>query len=191
MNKLTRLFIPLTIISVILVLLTGCAGPAGLQGTAGPQGSVGPQGPAGPQGAAGPQGEQGPVGPEGSQGLQGPPGPTRQIVVTWDPDDWEPWSCLATVEVMPEQDVRIKGAGFDKGDDVTISICRDNMVWVEEITANSCGAFEKYTTVPDISLGPVTVRAWLNADIDGDEVVDGDLQACWPLDIVDHIGWVI
>ncbi len=191
MKKTNRLISLAAVILLLVVPVVGCAGAAGPPGPQGPAGPQGSSGAPGPQGPVGPQGPEGEEGPPGEQGPQGVPGPTRQIVVTWDLHDWGPFSYLATVEVMPEQDVRIKGAGFDRGDIITISICKNDLVWVEEITANSCGAFEEYTTVPDISLGTVTVRAWLDADIDGDEVVDGDLQACWPLNIVDELEFVL
>ena len=91
----------------------------------------------------------------------------------------------------PGQDVVIKGSGFDDvvGETVVISICEDNLYW-EEVIVNECGAFEIDTTVPtDISLGPVSVRAWVDAYVrervgeDGSEVVDGVMYANWPLEI--------
>jgi hypothetical protein len=108
-------------------------------------------------------------------------------VVTWDYDDLAPWHNFAVVEAEPYQWIRIKGSGFEYRDIITISICEDDIVMVEEVLANKCGAFEVYTRVPDIDYGPVTVRAWLNATIDDDQVVTGDLQATWPLDIVPEI----
>jgi hypothetical protein len=81
------------------------------------------------------------------------------------------------------QSVVIKGAGFEEGDEVTISICDDNYHWAD-VTANSCGAFEIDTTVPvDVDTGPVTVRAWLNASVVDDEVTSGELMAAWPLEV--------
>lgn len=190
MKKLTKVFIVLTVLALVLIPAVSCAGPEGLQGPAGPAGAQGATGPTGPQGATGPTGPagpEGPEGPEGAEGPQGPPGPPRQIVVTWDPEDLAPWHNFAAVEVERHQSIRIKGAGFNYGDVVTISICRDNIVLVEEVVANRCGAFEAYATVPSISYGPVSVRAWLNAVISDDEVTRGDLQASWPLDIVDEL----
>ena len=74
---------------------------------------------------------------------------------------------------------------------MTISICEDDIVLVEEVVANRCGAFEVYARIPRstvIGYGPVTVRAWLNAAIsEDDEVTSGDLQATWPLDIVEEL----
>ena len=167
MKKLAGVFIILTIVVLALVPAISCTGPEGSQGLPGP---------AGPQGS---------VGPQGTQGLRGLPGPTRQIVVTWDSDDYGAYSYFAIVEAMRGQKIRIKGAGFNSGDSVTISICKDNILLVKEIVANKCGAFEVYKKIPsDVALGPVSVRAWLNATISEDEVIGGDLQACWPLNIV-------
>jgi len=177
MKTLGKVFIVLTLMALVLVPVVGCAGPAGPQG---PEGPVGPAGPAGPQGPAGP------AGPAGPQGPQGDPGPTRQIVVTWDPQDYWGWSYFAVVEAMPGQSIRIKGACFDPGDIVIITICKDNLILVEEVIANDCGAFEVYAVVPRIPLGPVSVRAWI--DVDGDGIFEkGELQACWPLDIVEFL----
>lgn len=102
-------------------------------------------------------------------------------MVTWDYEDMAPWYNFAVVEVEPRQIIRIKGSGFSYRDIVTISICENNTVLVEEILANRCGALEVYTQLPKISVtgyGPVTVRSWLNAEIsDDDQVTKGDLQA--------------
>jgi len=110
----------------------------------------------------------------------------RQIVVTWDPDDsyiwFGPLSWLTTVEAYPGQAIRIKGAGFDPQEDVVITICEDDYPLVEAV-ANDCGAFEVFAVLPmppNISYGPVSVKAWvLNTETGLHE-----LQACWPLDIV-------
>ena len=187
-----RLFkiIPLAILAVVLVTTLGCAGPEGLQGEPGERGPQGVAGPAGPIGPAGPTGPEGPEGPEGPAGPQGSPGPPRQIVVTWDYEDLAPWHNFAVVEAEPRQSIRIKGSGFNYRDIITLSICEDDIVLVEEVLANRCGAFEVYTTLPRstvIGYGPVSVRAWLNADIEEDKVVKGVLQATWPLDIVDEL----
>ena len=161
-------------LAVALIFSAGCL----------PQGPVGATGPQGPVGAAGPQG---PVGPEGPEGPQGEPGPPRQIVVTWN---IVPWHNFAAVEAQPNQSIRIQGSGFEYRDIITISICEDDVVLVEELLANSCGAFNVNTKIPGttkIDYGPVTVRAWLNAEIEDGKVVTGDLQATWPLDIVPEI----
>jgi len=189
MKTLGKIFIVLTLMALILVPVVGCAGPAGPEGPTGPQGPAGPAGPAGAAGPAGPTGPAGPAGPAGPQGPQGDPGPTRQIVVTWDPQYYWGWSSFAVVEAMPLQPIRIKGACFDPGDIVIITICKHDLVLVEEVIANDCGAFEVYTTLPSappLTYGPVSVRAWI--DVDGDGIlVKGELQACWPLDIVEFI----
>ena len=194
MKKIGKLFIPVFILAAVLVPTTGCALFTEIPELIGADGQpaqpVEPlqQGQPGPQGPPGPEG---PAGPEGQQGPQGPPGPPRQIVVTWDPEDLSPWHNFAVVEVEPWQPVRIKGSGFSYRDIVTISICEDDFVIVEEVLANRCGAFEVYTRIPrppEIDFGPVTVRTWLNAEISGDnEVTKGDLQATWPLDIVEEL----
>jgi len=200
MRKLSKFLIPTFILVAVLVMTTGCFLPPGIPELIGPdgqpvqpveplqEGQTGPQGPAGPQGPPGPEG---PAGSEGPQGPEGPPGPPRQIVVTWDPEDLSPWHNFAVVEVEPFQPVRIKGSGFNYRDIITVSICENDIVIVEEVLANRCGTFEVYTRMPKstkIDYGPVTVRAWLNAEIsEDDEVAEGDLQATWPLDIVEEI----
>ena len=168
--------------ALVLVPATGCTGPQGRTGPQGPQGIAGPQGPAGPQGLAGPTGPQGPAGPKGPQGEAGP---TRQIVVTGDPDEFGAYGYFAVVEAKRDQRIRIVGAGFDPEDSVTISIGRYDIVLVKEVTANNAGAFEVEKRIPsDVALGPTSVKAWLNASISGGEVISGDLQASWPLNIV-------
>ena len=182
MKRLVKVLIPLAILACVLIAIAVCEDLQGAQGPAGPPGATGP---------AGPPGETGTAGPEGPPGPQGQPGPPRQIVVTWDPEDLSPWHNFAVVEAEPRQSIRIKGSGFDYRDIVTISICEDDIVLVEEVLANRCGAFEVYTKIPRstvIRYGPVTVRAWLNAEIsEDDEVIKGDLQATWPLDIVEEL----
>jgi len=191
MKKLGKVMIPIVILAAFLITTTGCFLPPELQEAIGPQGPAGPAGPVGPQGPPGPEGPAGPEGPQGPEGTQGLPGPPRQIVVTWDIEVLSPWHNFAVVEVEPFQPVRIKGSGFNYRDIITISICENDIVIVEEVLANRCGAFEVFTRIPkstEIDYGPVTVRAWLNAEIsEDDEVIRGDLQATWPLDIVDEL----
>ncbi len=185
MKRLVKVIIPLVLLVCVLIAVTGCEDLQGAKGPAGPPGQPGTTGSAGAPGATGP------AGPEGPEGPQGPPGPPRQIVVTWDPEDLSPWHNFAIVEAEPRQSIRIKGSGFGYRDIVTISICEDDVVLVEEVVTNRCGAFEVYTEIPKstvIDYGPVTVRAWLNAEISGDdEVIKGDLQATWPLDFVEEL----
>jgi len=187
MNKFKRILIITSLLALVAIPVVSCVGPQGIEGPAGPTGATGP---VGPQGATGPAGPQGPEGAQGPAGPAGPSGPTRQIVVTWDPDELSPWHNFAVLEAQPRQDIRIKGSGFNYRDIITISICENDIVLVEEVLANRCGAFETFARLPssaDIDEGPVTVRAWLNAVIEDGEVVSGDLQATWPLDIVDEI----
>jgi len=87
---------------------------------------------------------------------------------------------------MPGQSIRIKGACFDPEDIVIITICEDNL-FLAEAEANDCGAFEVYAIVPRIPLGPVSVRAWIDVDGDGILLEKGELQACWPLDIMEFV----
>jgi len=91
-----RLLLSGLAVSLLLLGVFACTGPAGTQGpqgpagpagAAGPKGDVGPaglkgdtgpagpQGPAGPAGPAGTKGDTGPAGAQGLQGLQGVPGP--------------------------------------------------------------------------------------------------------------------
>ena len=187
MNRLRRTLLITALLALVAIPVMSCVGPQGIEGPPGPTGATGPTG---PQGATGPTGPQGPEGTQGPEGPAGPPGPTRQIGVTWDPDELSPWHNFAVVEAQPRQDIRIKGSGFSYRDIITISICENDIVLVEEVLANRCGAFETFARLPssaDIDEGPVTVRAWLNAVIEDGEVVSGDLQATWPLDIVDEI----
>ncbi|MDO8578367.1 MAG: hypothetical protein Q7R50_04215 [Dehalococcoidales bacterium] len=83
MNK-KPLILVVSLFMVLVLVLTGCAGPAGTtgpagaQGPAGEKGTTGAQGPAGdrgPAGTTGPAGVQGPVGPAGTAGATGPAGP--------------------------------------------------------------------------------------------------------------------
>ena len=83
--------------------------------------------------------------------------------------------------------IRIKGAGFDPDDSVTLTISADgdDIVLGKKVTANDDGAFEVSRTLPKtLPYGPALVKAWLDTSMSGDEVVEGDLQACWPLNVV-------
>ena len=167
-----------------LFTFAGCAGPEGATGASGPQG---PQGPAGPQGAVGPTGPTGPEGPEGPKGPQGPAGPNRQIVVTWNPDDYEGYATFAAVEAKRSQSVRIIGAGFDPDDSITltISIDEEDIVLGKKVTANEDGAFEAYRTInKTAAYAPTTIKAWLDVSVSDDEVIDVELQAVWPITVV-------
>ncbi|MFC2024100.1 hypothetical protein ACFLTJ_00755 [Chloroflexota bacterium] len=187
MNRFVKVSIIMSLLTLLAIPAISCTGSQGLTGPAGPTGDTGPAGPRGETGLTGPQGIEGPEGPQGLAGPQGPPGPPRQIVVTWDYEDLAPWHNFAVVEAERRQSIRIKGSGFNYRDIITISICEDDIVMVEEIVANRCGAFETYATVPRIDYGPVSVKAWLYANIEEGEVISGELQATWPLDIVDEL----
>ena len=181
MDRLFKVFIVLVVLAFTLVPVVGCAGPPGPQGVTGPQG---PAGPTGPQGPAGPTGSQGPKGPAGT------PGPTRQIVVTWDADEYGAYGYFAVVEAMPEQSIRLKGTGFAPDDSVmlTITIDEDDVVLGRRVTANDSGTFDVFRIIPDdVDYGATLVKAWLDADVSGDQVIEGDLQAVWPLDIVESL----
>ena len=83
--------------------------------------------------------------------------------------------------------IRIKGAGFNPGDVVLITICVDDTVLTEAL-ANDCGAFEVFATVPGLPLGVVSIKAWV--DLNGNGVYEkGELQAVWPVNIVEYIEW--
>lgn len=88
--------------------------------------------------------------------------------------------------------IRVKGSGFDPGDEITLAICENNCIldlWeteyldgpfeylledIEEdaIEANDCGAFEVYTYIPDIwselwydtAVVHVSLKAWEDAE---------------------------
>jgi len=92
---------------------------------------------------------------------------------------------LATVEAYPGQSIRIKGACFDPGDIVYLTICADDLELVAALV-NECGAFEVFAVLPGappLTYGPVSVRAWV--DTDGDGIYEK--QASWPLDIVEFV----
>lgn len=84
MRKTGKIIAFVIVISLLLVPLAACQGPAGAQGppgSPGAQGPPGPQGPRGSRGVAGPVGLQGPEGEVGLAGPRGPAGPNPQIVV--------------------------------------------------------------------------------------------------------------
>jgi hypothetical protein len=109
------------------------------------------------------------------------------IVVTWDPNEFGGYGHFAAVDVERDQDVWIRGAGFDPDERVTltISIDEDEIILGRSMSVNDDGAFEADRTIPDdADYGPTAIKAWLDVTESGDEVVDGDLQAVWPLVIV-------
>lgn len=63
----SRWIITYSILLLLVVLLSACAGKQGRAGVAGPAGPVGPEGPQGPAGKEGTPGVQGPAGPSGAE----------------------------------------------------------------------------------------------------------------------------
>jgi hypothetical protein len=102
----------------------------------------------------------------------------QTIVVTWSKEQFPFYYCFTVVEVVPGQKVRVKGAGFTKGDLIKLTICEKDQV-IGEAKANACGAFVTNVTIPaTVVLGTVvSVKAW----------VDNVLKAVWPLDIVKEL----
>ena len=69
-----RFLIKTGLLTLAVLLILACEGPAGLTGPQGHQGPQGVQGEQGIQGEVGPQGGMGPQGQQGERGEQGPPG---------------------------------------------------------------------------------------------------------------------
>ena len=114
-------------------------------------------------------------------------GPTRQIVITWDPVEYGGYGYFAATDVKRNQKIRILGAGFDPQDSITmIIIGTDDVVLGKKVTANDTGTFEAYRNIPKTVLydQPTAVKAWLNSVISGDEVTRGELQATYPLRVL-------
>ena len=208
MKKAGKIIAFLIIISLLVVPLAACAegqGPTGPQGPQGPPGPKGDRGPIGQPGKPGPTGSVGDTGPEGEtgatgeQGEQGEMAPVAQITIGWD-EDWDyfagaapiPWPATVWYAWL-DMPLVILGACFPEDELVTITICDRNCVWAE-VETNDCGAFGIY----DIELldldsaqfeylmtnyvdDVVSVRAWVDAEIDDGKVVDGELWANWPL----------
>jgi hypothetical protein len=189
--------------------VTGPEGPAGSQGATGPEGPAGPQGVAGPEGPPGSQGvagPEGPPGPEGEAGPEGPPGASRQIVVGEETHalvdiyveygdgqigDYEYVSTIMPIysdiyriiwRAQIGQTVVVSGSSFPPDTRVIITICKVNSKWDDVIT-NACGAFITEIDIPIwVSLGSVSVKAWIDLDNDGIlEEENGEKQASWPL----------
>jgi hypothetical protein len=102
----------------------------------------------------------------------------QTIVVTWNKKQFPFYYCFAVVEAVPNLRVRVKGAGFEKGDLVKLTICEKDQV-IGEAKANICGAFVADVVIPaTIATGTVvSVKAW----------VGNVLKAVWPLDIVKEL----
>ncbi len=208
----------------------GLQGPQGDQGPKGPSasgvgepGPTGPEGPAGPQGEPGPAGPQGPAGPTGPAGPMGPPGPQgevgpiAQIIVCLTTEEPIPWAdhlpainetyiiyVVAQELFIDFEDLVIMGAGFDPGEEVTITICDANCVWATA-TADACGAFAVELDLTELNPDqmvelwvnyinqnlPVSVKAWVNATVYDDpttglKVISGELWAVWTLVITNQ-----
>ncbi len=84
---------------ILLVLLSACAGPQGVQGPVGPAGPAGPEGPAGPVGEQGPAGEPGPTGAD-YVGDQVCSGCHPEIAQTYN-QSGHPWSLTAVSGKIP------------------------------------------------------------------------------------------
>ena len=200
MKKAGKIIAFLIIIALIVVPLTACAGPPGASGAPGPMGPQGPAGAPGKQGPPGSEGEPGLMGPRGfpgEDGEDGDLGPVAQLVVCmhWEDDGW---GLYPACSAYPGQPMFILGACFPPDEWVTITICDENCVWVDEVKTNDCGAF----LIPEIAIfdmpdedqlddllddycgDVVSVRAWIDAEIDDGKVVDGELWANWPLVII-------
>ncbi len=81
----------------------------------------------------------------------------------------------ALLEVYAGMPVVIKGGGFQPGEIITITICRQDTLMTHPITANDCGAFVVNTTIPStLTPGVVSLKA-LNGEV---------VRAAWPLDII-------
>jgi len=188
----------------------GPAGPSGPSGPAGEKGERGPMGPPGDSGARGPVGPAGSEGPAGPAGEDGA-GSAAQIVCSkWANfndyyDEHINFGYATSYVDLPSGFgwVDVNGSSFEPGEDVVITVCDKNYVlWVQdrdlgyydlEIEANNCGAFYGWFFVDyyhgywnDLLGESVSIRAWTNYELQQVEddlykVVDGDLQASWPL----------
>jgi len=197
MKKAGKIIAFLIIIALIVVPLAACAGPPGPSGAPGP---MGPQGPAGAPGKQGPPGSEGAAGAAGPRGFPGEDGedgdlgPVAQLVVCMDWEEDGHWGFYPVCSAYPGQDLFILGACFPPDEEVTITICDTNCVWAE-VETNDCGAFlileiaiidmpdgeQLDDLLEDYCYDVVSVRAWVDAEIDEGKVVDGELWANWPL----------
>jgi len=197
MKKAGKIIAFLIIIALIVVPLAACAGPPGASGAPGPMGPQGPAGAPGKQGPPGSEGEPGLAGPRGFPGEDGELGLGAQLVVCieWEEEGHEMFFPVGSA--YPGQPLFLLGSCFPPDEEVTITICDENCVWYE-IDANDCGAF----LIPEIAItdmpdgdqlddllddycyNVVSVRAWIDAEIDDGKVVGGELWANWPLFII-------
>ncbi len=155
------------------------------------------------------------LGPEEPQGT---PGSTRQIVVGEERPlvagvelesnavgqiigaqlVYDGYSYHAIWKAYIGQPVVIKGSSFPPGDTVIITICAENRYWTED-KANECGAFNignpqegEYLVIPAwVSLGTVSVKAWIDLNANGILEEEGEKQASWPLHIYQAVEPII
>ncbi len=111
------LWMPLVLISAIVLVLAACTGPAGEAGERGPAGPPGAAGADGVDGPRGPAGAAGPAGPQGQAGDRGEPGPgatsPEASINTLDP---------SVILVPGTTLVTFRLSGFPRRDEVTLLI---------------------------------------------------------------------
>lgn len=97
------------------------------------------------------------------------------IVVKWNVNGAD--SRFALLDVWPGMQVIIKGAGFQPGEKVTITVCKDNTPFeYRPLVANDCGAFKVPTSIPtSVTVGDVVSVKFIQGEV---------VRAAWPLDIV-------
>jgi hypothetical protein len=102
----------------------------------------------------------------------------QTIVVTWNKDQFPFYSCFTVVEVVRNLKVRVKGAGFTRGELVKLTICEKDQV-IGNAKVLDCGAFVTDVTIPSTVVPGtvVSVKAWVGTV----------LKAVWPLDIVKEL----
>jgi hypothetical protein len=81
---------------------------------------------------------------------------------------------FAILDVAPGTRVTVKGAGFQPGEILVITICEEDKVLIRRVVANKCGAFIANTTIPALTPDVYSLKA-LNGEV---------VRAAWPLDII-------
>jgi len=215
MKKIGIIIAFLIVISLLLVPLAACQGPQGPKGPEGPEGPMGlkgedgppgppgrdtgdpgpqgPQGDPGPQGPIGPQGEKGERGlrgPAGPMGVPGPAGPNATIVVAYyNPGGSD--TVISEFTGYGSYPIIVYGSNFVPGDVVHLTICTTDIVLVEDITVNACGAFvtASITLLEDPDTGVVvpegmwSVKAYVETDGTAGFSAGDVRWACWPLEV--------
>jgi len=219
MKKISIIIAFLIVISLLLVPLAACQGPQGTKGPEGPEGPMGlkgedgPPGPPGrdtgdpgPQGPQGDPGPQGPVGPQGEKGdrglrglagpmgVPGPAGPNATIVVAYyNPGGSD--TVISEFTGYMSFPIIVYGSNFVPGDSVHVTICQSDLVLIEDVVVNACGAFvtasitlwEEPDTIGVVVPGGMhSVKAWVDDPLgaDPDNWDAGDVRwACWPLEV--------